>query len=325
MVPSMRARARVLRFAGLLAGVAVVAALQVAQAAGAWGGRYNTSTGETVHVTASDRYPVDETMTRGWAEYLASLVHGPEIAHLTLYLAPGSEVQAVCGLAALGCYSGTRQLIVAPRDDYPGGTTAQAIVAHEYGHHIARNRVNPPWSAVAHGTKRWASRLGVCARADAGTLFPGGSGIRYRLDPGEGFAESYRLLNELRAGRPESPWDIVDTSLRPDAQALAALEQDILNPWTKPVVEGRSGTFRARGNGTRTIRLATPLDGNLQLKLAAPAKMRLRLTLVDTSRNLAVATGGRKLTTLICGQRALAVRVTRLAGAGTFRLSITKP
>jgi hypothetical protein len=321
----MRARARALRFAGLLAGVAVLAASQVVQSAGAWGGRYTTTTGETVNVTASDRYPVDETLTRSWAEYLTSLVHGPEIAHVTLYLAPSSEVQAMCGLAALGCYSGTRQLIVAPRDDYPNGTTAQAIVSHEYGHHIARNRVNPPWSAVAHGTKRWGSRIGVCARTDAGTLFPGGSGFRYRLDPGEGFAESYRLLNELRAGRPESPWDIVDTSLRPDAQALAALEQDILTPWTKPVVEARSGTFRARGNGTRTIRFVTPLDGSVQLRLAAPSKLRLRLTLVDTSRNLIVATGGRRLTALICGHRSLAARVARLAGAGTFRLSIAKP
>jgi hypothetical protein len=325
MPRSMRAGARALRFAGVLAGVAVFAASQVVPVAGAWGGRYTTSTGESVNVTASDRYPVDETVTRGWAEFLASLVHGPEIELVTLYLAPSGEVQSICGSAALACYSGTRQLIVAPRDDLPDGTTAQAIMTHEYGHHVARNRVNPPWSAISYGTKRWASRIGVCARTEAGALFPGGGGFRYRLDPGEAFAESYRLLNELRAGRPETPWSIVDASLRPDAQALAALEQDILTPWTKPVVETRSGTFRARGSRTRTIPLATPLDGSTQLTLAAPTKLRLRLTLVDTSRNVAVATGGRKLSALVCGQRSLAVRVTRQAGAGTFRLTIAKP
>ena len=321
----MRARTRALRFAGVLGGVALIAAAQLAPAAGAWGGRYSTSTGESVNVTASDQYPVDENVTRAWAEFLTSLVHGPELARVTLHLAPPSEVQSLCGFDALGCYSDTRELIVAPQDDYPSGLTAQAVVTHEYGHHVARNRLNAPWNTTNYGTKRWASLMGVCARADAGTLFPGGSGFRYRLDPGEGFAESYRLMNELRAGRPESPWQVVDTSLRPDAQALAALEQDILHPWTGPVVQARSGTFRARGKSMRSFSVATPLDGNLRLRLAASTKLRLRLTLYDPGRKLILATGGRKLSALICGQHSLAVRVTRQAGAGTFRLSISKP
>jgi hypothetical protein len=322
---SMRARTRALRFAGVLAGVAVFAAVQFAPAAEAWGGRYTTSTGESVTVTASDRYAVDETLTRSWADFLTSLVHGPELAHLTLHLAPHSEVQLICGFDALACYSGAREMIVAPPEDVPSGPTAQAVVTHEYGHHIARNRVNPPWSASNHGTKRWASSMGVCPRTDAGTLFPGGAGFRYRLDPGEGFAESYRLLNEVRSGRPESRWEIVDTRLRPDATALAALEQDVLYPWTRPQVQTRSGTFRARGSRTRSFQLATPLDGNLELELAAPTKMRFRLALYDASRKLVLATGGRRLSALVCGQRTLAVRVTRQAGAGSFRLSITKP
>src|SRR5688500_3837022 len=199
----MRAKARALRFAVAVAGVAVAGAAG-APAAQAWGGTYPTSTGETVRVTVSDRYPVDEAAARGWAEYLASLVHGAELARVTLHLAPYSEVQSLCGFDALACYSGRRELIVAPREDFPEGPTAQAIIAHEYGHHIARNRLNPPWNSTSYGTKRWASRIGVCARTGAGTLFPGGQGSRYRLDPGEAFAEGYRLLNELRARRPET-------------------------------------------------------------------------------------------------------------------------
>lgn len=320
----MRAKVRALRFAVAVAGVAVAGAAG-APAAQAWGGAYPTSTGETVRVTVSDRYPVDETMARGWAEYLASLLHGAELARVTLHLAPYSEVQSLCGFDALACYSGQRELIVAPREDFPEGPSAQAIVAHEYGHHIARNRLNSPWDTTRYGAKRWASRLGVCARTAAGMLFPGGQGPRYRLDPGEAFAEGYRLLNELRAGRPETAWEIVDASLRPDASALAALERDIVDPWIRPTVERRSGSFAARGRTTRSFRLATPLDGTLRITLSAPAKMGLRLSLYDTSRKTTVATGGRRLQTIVCGQRSLAVRVTRQTGAGRFSLSISRP
>jgi hypothetical protein len=320
----MRGKVRALRFAVAVAGVAVAGAAG-APAAQAWGGAYPTSTGETVRVTVSDRYPVDEPMARGWAEYLASLLHGPELAYVTLYLAPYSEVQSLCGFDSLACYSSNRHLIVAPREDFPDGPTAQAVLAHEYGHHIARNRLNPPWNSTDYGTKRWASRIGVCAKTTAGTLFPGGQGLRYRLDPGEAFAEGYRLLNELRAGRPETAWEIVDASLRPDASTLAALERDVVDPWVRPTVERRSGSFAARGRATRSFRLATPLDGTLRITLSAPPTMRLRLSLYDTSRKTTVATGGRRLQTVICGHRSLTLRVTRQAAAGRFSLSISKP
>lgn len=172
----MRPKARGLRFAAALVGAVAVAGAPAAPAANAWGGTYTTSRGEAVQVTVSDRYPVDQALAQGWAEYLGSLVHGPELANVTLYVAPYSEVQSVCGFGALACYSRRRQMIIAPRDDFPDGPTAQAIVAHEYGHHVAANRLNPPWDALSYGTKRWASRIGVCSRTEAGMLFPGGMG-----------------------------------------------------------------------------------------------------------------------------------------------------
>lgn len=303
----------------------MAAAADALRGPNAWGGRYTTSTGETVRVTASDQLPVDETLTRAWAEYLASIPHGPELERVNLYVAPFSEVQAVCGFGSLACYSPGRELIIAPHTDPPGAPTAQAIVAHEYGHHIARHRVNPPWSAMNYGTKRWSSQMRVCARTAAGMLFPGGDGFQYRLDPGEGFAEAYRVLAELRTGRPESPWQVVDESLRPDALALQALEQDVLDPWTGPSALARSGSFKPRGKGLRSFAVATPHDGALAIRVAAPSKLRLRLSLYDTSRKQTVATGGRALRTTICGQRALAVRVTRQAGSGRFSLSISRP
>ena len=47
------------------------------------------------------------------------------------------------------------------------------------------------------------------------------------LNPGEAFAETYRLLNEQRLALPQESWDIVTRSLFPDATALSLLEQDI--------------------------------------------------------------------------------------------------
>jgi hypothetical protein len=35
-----------------------------------------------------------------------------------------------------------------------GGWSIDQIVAHEYGHHLANNRINPPWNALSWGTKR---------------------------------------------------------------------------------------------------------------------------------------------------------------------------
>jgi hypothetical protein len=324
----MRTRARGLRLAGVLVGVALLVAAWRAPDASAWGGRYTTSTGEVVAVTVSDRIPVDENLTRAWAEFLTSLVHGSELARVTLYLAPYNEVQSICGFDALACYSGGREMIIAPLQDFQAGPTAQAVVAHEYGHHIARNRINAPWDALRYGPKRWASAVGVCSRAASGSLFPGGQGFRYRLDPGEGFAESYRVLNELRSGRPESPWEVVDLSLRPDQTALAALEQDVIAPWTGPTLLTRLGTFRTRGKAARTFSLATPLDGSLRITLGAPSNTRFRMSLYDPSQRQFVAIGRagvRTLSTTICGQRALTIRVTQVVGKGRFRLSISRP
>src|SRR5882762_9242359 len=52
--------------------------------AGYWGGQYQTSTGESVTVYASDSYPVDPALGQRWADFLASRVHGTELATVTV-------------------------------------------------------------------------------------------------------------------------------------------------------------------------------------------------------------------------------------------------
>ncbi len=63
----------------------VVAAATGADAAHAvHGGTYTTTTGEQVRIVVSDRYPVDEARNQRWADFLASLVHGSELATVRL-------------------------------------------------------------------------------------------------------------------------------------------------------------------------------------------------------------------------------------------------
>ena len=195
-------------------------------------------------------------------------------------MSPLDEVQRVCGNEALACYSAQQGAIFAPGDAPDPETSAEAIVAHEYGHHVAANRDNAPWAAVDWGTKRWATYINVCARPAQGVLYPGNESGYYRQNPGEGFAEVYRVLNEQRLGLAPTAWSVVDQLLYPDAQALALVQQDVEQPWTTPTTATLSGRVTTKApRSTKTI--STPLDGTVRVSLRPPANCRLTLGLVD--------------------------------------------
>jgi hypothetical protein len=292
-----------------------------------WGGTYTTATGETVRVFASDVYAPDVSFNQVRAEMIARLPHGSELRSLTAYFLTFGEMQSICGRQALACYSPRDQTIVTVGEDTPDGTSAESILAHEYGHHIARNRLNPPWLAIDWGTKRWASYVNVCARVRSGEMFPADP-LRYELDPAEGFAEAYRVMAEQRAGKPALWLGIVSTIFQPDAGAAAALERDVLSPWTQNTTLARTGTVTATGAARRrTFRIATPLDGVLRVTVRPPAGGSLRLSVsVPGGAPLGRASAGvRTLQTRICGQRTIVVAVERIRGAGAFRLTVSRP
>ena len=198
-----------------------------------WGGPSVASTGETVTVFLSDAFPQDESTRATWVNFFAWLHHGSELPSLTVYVALLSEVQSFCGPEAGGCYSPARKILVIPGDLDPG--VDFDIAAHEYGHHIAANRRNDPWDPNGYGPKRWATYASVCARAAAGTAFPGDEGAHYRLNTGEAFAEAYRALEESRGVYPWAHLPlVVDASFTPDAGAQAAALADVQQPWTAP-------------------------------------------------------------------------------------------
>ena len=299
-------------------------------ASASWGGVYTTPSGEQVKVFASSTYPQDPAVGQRWADFFAGLVHGTELATITAYLAPLNEVQGLCGAQALACYSPRDSLLVAPGDDPYSDTSAEAVVTHEYGHHVANNRLNPPWQAEDWGAKRWSSYVQVCARTRQGAYFPGSETLpNYRSNPGEGWAEAYRVLNQRKAGVTESPWEIVVRAFYPDDTALARLEQDVVTPWTAPTAESRSGSV-TRKTRVRSYTVATPLDGTLRVSLRGARTARLALDLFSGTTRIghAVKSANATSTTTtltVCGQRSVGIRVTRTAGAGAFALAISKP
>jgi hypothetical protein len=302
--------------------VAAVLALLLPAAAFGWGGRYPTGDvyGSTVAIDVSDTYPVDETLPQTWATYLGTLVHGRELGRLTLDLEPLDEVQATCGEQALACYFPQSQTIHASPEDVLEAPSAREVVTHEYGHHVARNSVNASGSAEATGTERWSSYMNVCKRSVEGELFPGDEGLNYQENPGEAYAEAYRVLNLTKQGATAIGWEIVNRSLYPDARALALLEQDITTPWTGPTVTHWHGSF---GNGRqRTLAVKTRLDGTFVARLHAPTRSRMQLALWAGGKVVARGTSVRYA---ICGQRGLTLRVERTKGSGSFTVDLSKP
>ena len=296
-------------------------------AAAFWGGTYTANTGEAVHIEVSDAYPQDPALPQRWADYLASLVHGDELASLTAYLAPFDEVQSICGDDALACYSSQAQTLVAPAENPGADLTTEAIVAHEYGHHVAANRLNTPWRAIDYGTKRWATYMNVCAQAATGDVYPGAEDTEhYALNPGEGFAEAYRVLNQQQLGQPLFAWQIVSSTFFPDATALQLIEQDVRTPWTGPTTVRVSGSLAARKS--RTSPVATPLDGTARVALRVSRGAVTADVLAGTKRVARVTVsagraGSRSVT--VCGQRSLRLRLTAGRRASRYVATVARP
>lgn len=300
-----------------------------ADAAAFWGGPTTASTGESVNVQFSNSYPQDPALAQHWANLLASLLHGPELKDVVLYLAPFAEVQRICGQGALACYSPQQYRIVASADQVSPDITPESVVMHEYGHHVAAASNDTPWVAIDYGPKRWSSYENVCAKTKAGQLYPGNEDSNYQLNPGEAWAETYRVLNERRLGLAESPWDIVSDSLRPDGQALTLAQQDVTSPWTHNTASTATVKLTKRAR-TRTVSVQTPLDGNLQVSLRGVRNARVSFDLLGSngarvSHTVVSGATTRMLKSVVCGTRAYTARVTLQRGSGTFRLAISKP
>lgn len=286
--------------------------------AGSWGGTYTVKSGMRVTVFSSRSYPVDEAANQAAADFVDRLVHGTEISGVKIFFARPAEVALLCeSVEADGCYYPRQSEIVTIGEDTEW-STVEEVLAHEYGHHVASNRDNYPWPAIAYGTKRWATYMSICAKEAAGTVFPGDQGEHYLQNSGEGFAESYLHLNEVKLGIPETTW-FYDPSLAPDAAALAAIEQDVLKPWKDNVIRRWSGRFGRRGQ-QQVRRFKTLLDGVFAAEMKGPRGSSLRLTgPAEVKRLSATLSAG-----LICGQRSVTTRVVS-GGKGRYAAAAAIP
>ena len=285
--------------------------------------RYVVAGGETVRVSVSPAYASDPQAGQRWADFFASLPHNSELALLDAYIAPLDEVQRICGGEVLGCYGSNHLVTMGESND---GVTAQSVATHEYGHHIAQNRTNAPWLAIDWGTKRWASVVGVCARQLDGTAFPGAEDEHYFLNPGEAFAESYRVLVETNGLGGAFEWPIADPSFAPDAAALAAVRADVVDPWTSSTVTTVHARFK--GSARRwTSTLETALDGDLSIRIDVPDNVSLVAEDGRTvlARSTWTSGGHKEIHYRICGARHVQVRVSRTRPLARFTLRITKP
>jgi hypothetical protein len=315
-----------LLLAGALAAAAAIAAHPAAaaslapalmnlRASTAFDGVYTTAAGEQVHISVSDQLVPNEQENQAWADFLGSLPHGSELSSVQLYIAPRSEVRQLCGRDALACYYGESQRIVFPAEDRIVPPTRQSILAHEYGHHIERNRLNTPWPGLVYGTKRWATATHVCEGLRSGRL----SLNTYEISPSETFAESYRMLVEERLGLDAGPWDIIDPALQPDETTLSLIEQDVLDPWPG------NTTLTVKGTRTRSVRVSTPLDGRLTMTLRSSGTAAWQLRLPGQQAKRAGVGGSTRSSMSLCGLRQVTAKIQKLSGKGSFQLAISRP
>ncbi len=286
--------------------------------------------GETVaiSITPACQASCTAAASQQIADFLGTLLHGDEMELLTVQLDTPGQIEFDCGYGAQACYYGEENKIVLSGDATPAaeGASREFVLAHEYGHHLARHRESPPPfpAALDWGTARWSSYENVCRGSRAGALFPGNEGLHYFRDPGEAFAESYA---HLRFPESEVPWRWV-RSLRPDAGAFQAIREDVVDPWPGRSAFKLRGRVPARQDGAAVRTFRTPLDGTVSLR--PPDHPRYSLSLLNPAgRVLRTSRHGlsfrHRLNYTVCGQSRLRVSVRAHRLAGAFNLQIQRP
>jgi hypothetical protein len=263
------------------------------------------------------------------ADYLGTLAHGDEMNSLLVRLVTDGEIAGECGPGAGACYfpGGNMMLINGNDTTGPDGATREFVIAHEFGHHVAQHRFNPPFlPTIDWGPKRWDTYERVCQGVRRGAYFPGDEGSHYFQNPGEAYAES-SAFNRFRNAPVDWAWS---PSLKPDAGAFRAIKQDVLHPWTHRTRFVLPGRLPPGGPKAVVERFSTPLDGTLSLRLRGPSRAEFDLLLRDRNGRLLQASRGLGSSELInftvCGQTRLRAVVKRAGpGGGAFSIVVRRP
>jgi hypothetical protein len=326
-------------------------------AAGApWNGeQYTTTDGKQISVYTSSSYGNDPSVRQSWVPFISWMPHGDEMQGLAVYMAPLFQVTQICGSGAVGCYSYTNNTLVMPGDR--NEVSMEQVLAHEYGHRIAHFRRNDPWDASHYGPKHWATYAGVCQRVQQGSAYPGDEGVNYQINPGEAFADTYRLwLQQSYNATPDATWfkpggsmPFLTPSFPNDSVAYSEIQMDVTDPWTGPTSEPWGGalqpplitkrvkkivklqgkkhtkwvTIRVRSGTPKPVRrvIETPLDGVLIAAIQA-APPGASLSIYDEGGGTIIGPAGvQNMTFTVCGQRHVML-VLSGSTPGSFRVSI---
>lgn len=291
----------------------------------------NDGSGATVAiaVTAGCAVTCEAPDPQPIADFIGTLVHGPEVELLTVQLDTPFQLGLDCGFEAEACYYAGENKMVISGESWTsiGGATRDFVIAHEYGHHLAQHRENPaPFpAAIEWGPPRWASQERVCQGQRRGTLFPDGYGEHYFSHPGEAFAEAF-AHNRFPDSRVRWRWT---EYLKPTPATFEAIREDALNPWRARRTLTVRGRFPPRGAAVHWLQ--TPLDGRLSLWPESLRRRGYRVVLRSSNgRVLRTSRQGigpqRRLDYTVCGQSRLgiAIKPSRRSG-GTYELQIQRP
>jgi hypothetical protein len=276
---------------------------------------YRTADGMTVYISFSDSYTPDPAVAQSYVDLLGSYTHKGELNGLRLFVYTPAEIGAVCGANAVACYGNDRMFLSGT--PVAGDPPVEQVLAHEYGHHIASHRLNPPWPAIDWGPKHWANRMSVCRHTAAGLMFPGDEGAHYAQNPGEGWAEAYRKLIQVNLGWADIGWNIVDPFFDPEPGELQVINLDVTQPWQHPTRYVANGKLK-RG-GARRYKRAHLYDGPVAARVTGP-----RGTTVSLSVAGKVVRGpARRVSGVNCGLSSLTVVVRSKLG-GRYHLVETQ-
>jgi hypothetical protein len=288
------------------------------------GGAYVTADGSRPTILVSPAYLPDPAAGQSLADFFGLLLHGQELNSLVVYVAPYAEMQSLCGADADSCYDSNADTMYLVGETPPDGASIPEIAAHEYGHHVANNRDNSPWYAAAWGPKYWATAQNVCQLTWAGVAYPGDEGEHYAVNPGEAWAETYRVLN---AQNPFS-WPLLSDLFAPNPKALDAARRDVLSPWG-------GAEYITRGNRMsrhrQVYRVPVQNDGSIDVSLRTSGSLNADLYIYENRsarKPLAksVRSGHRdRVTGSICGLRHVLIAVVPRKGRGSYKLRATLP
>ena len=275
----------------------------------------STANGASVTVRVSDAFPDGSDRGRRWAEFFSTMPHGAELATVTITVVTAAELPASCQLG--------RARVLPPGRDHHRRRGARRRHARGGG----EARVRPPRRGEQAQLSLAGARLGPEA---LGHRCPRLRRRDRRLGPpGRRGRTTTRRIRPRRGPRstassPSAPPGCPATPGRSSSAATSRTTRCSPRPVRTSCTRGRprrpagsAARSRRRGSDSGSARWRRRSTATSSVKLSMPAGPRHDVTLLAANgrtvlaRWTAFTSTTRTITTTICGQRSVVLRVTR--------------